>query len=279
MLADDIALQADGKILLAGFASTSPSLTDTTVVRYNADGSLDLTFGGGDGIATINTNPTGSDAGRGIVVQPDGRILVVGNTTAAIGDIALSRLNADGSLDLSFGGGDGIVTTPIAAGLGNDTGANVTLQSDGKILVSGMTTTPTGGGELALVRYLSDGSLDTDVRPRRLRDRGCGCGRRRGAQRQDAGRRQDRRRGLRLAGRRDGVPRGALQRRRLARRRVRHERNRDDGRRPRLQHYPGLPGGRGRRSRSNPTARSSSSVTRQPCPSGRVWSTSHWSDT
>src|SRR5207253_1945299 len=98
--ANAVVLQPDGKLLVAGFAGGPGATTDTTVARYNADGSLDLAFGG-DGIATINinTNPSGgTDTGRGLVVLPDGRILVVGTATTPTSgnDIAVSRLNADG---------------------------------------------------------------------------------------------------------------------------------------------------------------------------------------
>jgi uncharacterized delta-60 repeat protein len=154
--ANSIALQADGKIVAVGLTTgPTPSTTDIAVARYTADGTLDLGFGGGDGIATINISPAlGTETGRGVVVQPDGRILVAGTTIGLGSDIALSRLNPDGTLDLSFGGGDGIVTTAISAG--NDTGNSIALQADGKILVSGMSN-----GDLAIVRYNADGSLDT----------------------------------------------------------------------------------------------------------------------
>jgi uncharacterized delta-60 repeat protein len=163
--ANAVVLQPDGKYLVTGFAGGPNATTDTVVARYNTDGSLDLLFGGGDGIATINvnTNPVGgTDTGRGMVVLPDGRILVAGTATTPTGgtDIALSRLNADGTLDLSFGGGDGILTTAIAPLTGNDAGAGIALQPDGKIIVVG-TTNVGPASEIAVVRYNADGSLDT----------------------------------------------------------------------------------------------------------------------
>jgi uncharacterized delta-60 repeat protein len=152
--ANAIALQADGKIVAVGLVTgPTPSSTDIAVARYTADGTLDLGFGGGDGIVTINASPTGTETARGVAVQADGRIVVAGTTTGIGNDILLSRLNPDGTLDTSFGG-DGIVTTPLSPG--SDTGNAITLQADGKILVSGMSA-----GELTLVRYNTDGSLDT----------------------------------------------------------------------------------------------------------------------
>jgi serralysin len=121
---NSVTVQADGKILVAG-----PS----TLVRYNAGGSLDTSFDG-DGKVT-----TGG-ASASVTVQADGKILVAG-------DSALERYNIDGSLDSSFDG-DGKVTTGGAS-------ASVTVQADGKILVAG------GSPDFSLARYNADGSLDT----------------------------------------------------------------------------------------------------------------------
>ncbi|MDE0921795.1 delta-60 repeat domain-containing protein, partial [Aurantimonas coralicida] len=119
-------VQADGGILIAGGTDN-----DFALVRYNADGSLDTSFGGGDGIVT--TDIAGSfDQGYSVTVQADGDILVAGRSGA---DFALVRYNADGSLDTGFGGGDGIVTTDIAGSV--DIGYSVTVQADGDILVAG----------------------------------------------------------------------------------------------------------------------------------------------
>jgi len=145
-------LQADGKILLTG--STS-AISDTHVVRLNADGSLDLGFSA-DGILTVNTISAGADNGRSIIAQPDGRILIASNTGS---DISVTRVFADGLfLDGSFGGGDGIATTNIL-GASADFAQSMTLQADGKILVTGrMTVAPEN--QLVVVRHNTDGTLD-----------------------------------------------------------------------------------------------------------------------
>ncbi|MBV5304703.1 MAG: hypothetical protein JZU70_10990, partial [Chlorobium sp.] len=83
-------------------------------------------------------------------MQSDGTILVAGSSD---GDFALARYNRDGSLDTSFSY-NGIVTTNF--GSSDDSCNNVTMQADGKILVTG-----SGGGDFAVARYNSDGSLDT----------------------------------------------------------------------------------------------------------------------
>ncbi len=129
---------------------------DFALVRYNSDGSLDTSFSG-DGKVTTSIG-AGSAYGRSIAVQTDGKILVGGYAAGASGDeYALTRYNSDGSLDTSFSG-DGIVTT--AFGLGDAYGESLTLQADGKILVSGYYFSG-AANLLSLARYNADGSLDT----------------------------------------------------------------------------------------------------------------------
>ena len=141
---DDLAyaavLQSDGKIVAVGENSD-----DFALVRYNTDGSLDGTFGTG-GIVT--TDLGGNDIARAALLQADGKIVAVGLMTT---DFALARYNTDGSLDGTFGTG-GIVTTNIG---GADQALAGVLQSDGKIVAVGR-----NGGDWALVRYNTDGSLD-----------------------------------------------------------------------------------------------------------------------
>ena len=141
-----VTTQADGKILVAG-----TSEEDFALVRYNSNGSLDTGFDG-DGKVTTDLGSI-SDSGRSVTIQNDGKILIAGysNNGANI-DFALVRYNSDGSLDASFDG-DGKVFTPVTSY--DDYGFSVTVQADGKILAAGST------GDFALVRYNSDGSLDS----------------------------------------------------------------------------------------------------------------------
>ncbi|MFN9917280.1 MAG: delta-60 repeat domain-containing protein, partial [Pirellulaceae bacterium] len=150
-----VTVQPDGKIVLGGSA-TIGSTTDFALVRYNADGSLDNSFGTGGRVTTaIGTD---HDLGYSVTVQPDGKIVLGGSATiGSTTDFALVRYNADGSLDNSFGTG-GMVTTAI--GTGNDFGNSVTLQPDGKIVVGGWASNGSNN-DFALVRYNADGSLDT----------------------------------------------------------------------------------------------------------------------
>ena len=146
--------QADGKILVAGTSyngsnSFNDQPEDFALARYNTDGSLDTSFSG-DGMVT--TDFGSSDRGYSVTVQTDGKILVAGSTSGR--NLALARYNTDGFLDTSFSG-DGKVTTSIV----KDT-ISVNVQSDGKILVAGTSYNDTNS-DFALVRYNTDGSLDT----------------------------------------------------------------------------------------------------------------------
>ena len=140
---DSVAVQADGKILVAGSSDG-----DFALARYNSDGSIDTSFSS-DG--KLVTDFAGSDDhGSSVTVQLDGKILVAGSSD---GDFALARYNSDGLLDTSFSY-DGRDTTNF--GGSDDSCNNVTMQADGKILVTG-----SSGGDFAVARYNSDGSLDT----------------------------------------------------------------------------------------------------------------------
>lgn len=149
-----LALQADGKIIVAGYATNSTR--DVALVRFNANGSLDTSFNGTGKVVT--TVGTGSDTGRCVVVQSDGKIVVAGDALiGSAADIVVLRYNANGSLDTSFNG-TGKVTTAI--GIGNDSAYSVALQTDGKIVVAGDSFNGSDY-DFALVRYHADGSLDT----------------------------------------------------------------------------------------------------------------------
>lgn len=152
-----VVVQPDGKIVVAGYA-TNGSNIDFALTRYNPDGTLDTSFGGGSGKVTTPIG-SGNDSGYSMVLQPDGKIVVAGLAfNGSNTDFALTRYNADGTLDTSFGGGSGKVTTPI--GSGNDAGFSVVVQSDGKIIVAGRASNGSND-DFALTRYNSNGTLDT----------------------------------------------------------------------------------------------------------------------
>ncbi len=159
-----IALQADGKILVAGTVTNTVSGNSSFgLVRFNVDGSLDRSFGT-EGQVTTSLSVYSSWPSS-VAVQTDGKILVAGtasNLPNGYGDgevIALVRYNADGSLDTSFDG-DGKVTTSI-----NQYGSgasDVIVQNDGKIVVAGWGYNGVNANAFSIVRYNSNGSLDSE---------------------------------------------------------------------------------------------------------------------
>jgi uncharacterized delta-60 repeat protein len=141
-----------GKIVVATRLATT-GLPDV-LARYNTNGSLDTSFAGGAGYETLS-NLTIVPS---VAIQADGRIIVAGNQ--GNGPMELDRLNADGSFDATFGSG-GIVTVNLANS--GYVAQDVTIASDGKILVAGLSPNTNGQGEsFFVVRVNSaDGSLDT----------------------------------------------------------------------------------------------------------------------
>jgi uncharacterized delta-60 repeat protein len=140
-----VKIQADGKILVAGFTNNSLNSTnDVLLLRYNTDGTLDNTFGS-NGIVLYDG---GSEEAFAVSIQPDGKILVVGEINE---NVLVLRYNSDGTLDNTFGT-NGAVSTDLGS---NDYGYAVALQTDGKIVVSGQTIS-----EATVLRYNTDGTLD-----------------------------------------------------------------------------------------------------------------------
>ena len=154
-LARDVAVQSDGKIVVAGDANGTSQMT---VARFLSNGQLDTTFDG-DGIATIMLGPNGGSTSS-LVIQQDGKIVVAGS-----GDVggrfglAAVRLQGDGSLDATFG-----VQGRAVYGFNEiDAAFDVTLQSDGRIVLVGRTGRNTGGNfqfDALVVRLLPNGRLD-----------------------------------------------------------------------------------------------------------------------
>ncbi|MBX3227688.1 MAG: hypothetical protein KIT84_15135 [Labilithrix sp.] len=153
-----VALQDDGKIVVAGASHGAPTGTDVFVARYTAGGDLDPSFGpSGDGrVFTSFGGPV--DRAHAVVVQPDGKIVVAGSSFAdATGlDFALARYRADGALDDGFGV-DGKVMTDVVGGAGRDAIYGMALHSvDGELRI---VVVGTDGGPV-VARYLPDGRVD-----------------------------------------------------------------------------------------------------------------------
>lgn len=151
-----IAIQPDGRIVVAGQSAFSGNMTDFGLARYHPDGSLDTSFDG-DGKVITDFGPI--DLAAAIALLPDGRIVAAGYTlNGANMDFAVARYNSDGSPDASFDG-DGKVHTDFG---GAESGAALAIQVDGRIVLAGSIVNPDLNiSDFALVRYNSDGSLDT----------------------------------------------------------------------------------------------------------------------
>lgn len=159
-IANDVAVQPDGKIVAAGRGGlNAPGVGGTAqfaVARYNTDGSLDTSFGSGGKVQFRFFDPPNTNFARNVVIQSDGKILVSGlaGPNEQTASAALARLNTDGSLDTSFSG-DGKVTLNISSGVGNGF-RGIAQQTDGKIIAAGA-----AGTDAFIARFNSDGSLDT----------------------------------------------------------------------------------------------------------------------
>jgi len=153
--ATDVALQADGKILVAGVAGVSPDGPGPggkfALVRYNPDGTLDTDFSD-DGKATTDFTPRADAVGQ-VAIQTDGTIVAAGAARGAR-EIALARYKPDGSLDATFSG-DGKAVAPFTPGGSIYT---VAIQAEGEIVAAGSTDDESA---FALARYNTDGTVDT----------------------------------------------------------------------------------------------------------------------
>jgi uncharacterized delta-60 repeat protein len=147
-----LAIQADGKIVAVGNLSNGPNFGGSFVIRYNSNGSLDTSFNSTGIIITP------SSVANSVVIQTDGKVVVAGRSSDGLGrGFTIFRYNTDGSPDTSFNGTGKTVTQ-----IGNDSGAgSVAIQADGKIVAAGSSSSNNSNYSLTLVRYNTNGSLDT----------------------------------------------------------------------------------------------------------------------
>jgi uncharacterized delta-60 repeat protein len=170
-IANSVALEDDGRIVVAGYSgvaytSTTTALYDFAAARYNPDGSLDTTFGASSPVAgTLRVDAGANDRGTDVVIQSDGKYIVGGHDlTSAGAGFELVRLLATGQLDTTFSG-DGKVATKFS-----DFGYTATvtrlgglnIQPDGMILAAGWLNISSGTRDIAITRYES-GLLAADA--------------------------------------------------------------------------------------------------------------------
>jgi uncharacterized delta-60 repeat protein len=145
---DDIAIQADGKIIIGGGFTSYNGTVSNNIARLNPDGSLDATFNPGTGA---------NDYVSTTALQSDGKIIIGGNFTSYNGTSRnkIARLNADGSLDDTFNPGTGVDNVVLTNA----------VQADGNILIGGHFDSYNGTHRNGIARLNADGSLDPTFNP------------------------------------------------------------------------------------------------------------------
>lgn len=154
-----MAMQTDGKIVVAGFTLSDFDDSDFALARYDSNGSLDASFGS-DGKITLDFFG-GIDEANAVVIQADGKIVVGGfafNRDGVTNYFALARFNADGSPDTGFGE-NGKLITDFGGRFNAEEINALALQDDGKLIAAGFVVAG-NGTEFALARYHRNGSLD-----------------------------------------------------------------------------------------------------------------------
>jgi uncharacterized delta-60 repeat protein len=165
-MADAIAIQPDGKFVVVGSRGGNWDNHPIVIVRYNADGSLDSSFGTGGSMSFLPGGLPGMASD--VVIQPDGKIVIVGSANNSGSNFVMmtARLTSSGSLDGTFGSG-GVVRAPVSS-YNQDANA-VEIADDGKVLVAGYTqrldtsvyACCATAMQIAVLRYDTNGVLDT----------------------------------------------------------------------------------------------------------------------
>jgi uncharacterized delta-60 repeat protein len=157
-----VTLLSNGRILVASSLNSLEPVLSGTLARYNSNGSLDTTFGLNGQISTVGP-------ASAIALLSTGQFIVAGSFPTSIGappspnsyGVALTRYNANGSIDTSFGKNGGAVT-PFA-GNTDAVAYAVAIQSNGEIVAAGQagSEAPDGPSSFALARFTANGQIDT----------------------------------------------------------------------------------------------------------------------
>lgn len=152
-----MALQADEKILVAG------QVDDTfALARYNANGTLDTSFGTGGVVKTKILSAESISGAMAVALQPDNKIVAAGYVVVDQSNFAVVRYNPDGSLDNTFSGNG--KTAPDFNG-GHDWAHALAIDSVGRLLVAGRVWDPDTASpddyDMGVMRFNPDGSLDS----------------------------------------------------------------------------------------------------------------------
>jgi uncharacterized delta-60 repeat protein len=155
-----VALQTDGKIIVAGMTTNASTGKDFACLRYNSNGTLDSTFGT-SGIVTNDVQTGSDDVVYSIAIQADGKIILAGySDDGSNKNAALIRLNTNGTLDTSFGT-SGKVLTDFITGRADEIKTVKIHSLTGNIVVGGTSSLTSTNSQAIIARYTSTGLLDT----------------------------------------------------------------------------------------------------------------------
>ena len=153
-----VAAQTDNKIVTVGSAFDG-NIYHIALVRHNADGTLDNTFGINGKVIAYNYAAT-TDYANAVVIQPDGKIIIAGSYGSSSGGFLLMRFNTDGTMDTTFNGSGKVITIFDTYGA---IPTSLALDAAGKIVAAGYVNPNSSQRDFAVARYNADGSLDTSL--------------------------------------------------------------------------------------------------------------------
>jgi uncharacterized delta-60 repeat protein len=157
--AADMALDANGNILVSGSSYNENYILRPVVLRFTPNGELDSTFG----VGGVASGPSGEGASsfQAVLVQPDGKIVAAGffGYTVFWTVLMVARFNEDGTLDTTFSE-DGYMQHSYSGS--EDRGFSAEFTPDGKIVVAGFTITNTTGYSAILMQVTNTGEIDTN---------------------------------------------------------------------------------------------------------------------
>jgi uncharacterized delta-60 repeat protein len=162
-IGQDVALQPDGKIVVAGYTQRDMGNSDFAAIRLTPSGDLDPSFGSG-GVAVVPMIPdSGLDVASSVAIAPDGGVLMAGVTARSDTgiDFALVRLTPSGIPDAAFGN-DGRAELAIGSGAWQEIVRSMLVLPDGRFYVGGAALQPGfGPSQVALARFMPSGAADS----------------------------------------------------------------------------------------------------------------------
>ena len=150
-----VVVQSDGKPIVIGDAVFGTQ--QFAMTRFNTNGTIDTTYGANRDGTQLEPIGSGNSEAWGAAFDSSGRLVVAGHVRSGKDRFGIARFNADGALDLTFGGGG----SAIDVGPGDAGGYSMAIQPDGKIVVGGYSIGSNGRKVFTVVRYTDTDTLDT----------------------------------------------------------------------------------------------------------------------